>query len=208
MLYESARNMGYDNYLSQEEDQPVHHHHKRSSLDELPKKKPFILLEPWLTDAWILIPARPEFFTCLELSEMTFYPLTLSLLINLGLTANIPLKPRAEGEEDSSPDHFHEAVGSLDNFLDTLSDVTHSLDSVAGDLKKVCSVPCSAATKRGTIFMIFSLSTRRTKLRRHFWTKWISWTVWTRLCRVFPLKMWRLVFNWTTGTRPVTERLL
>ena len=69
---------------------------------------------------------------------MTFYPLTLSLLINLGLTANIPLKARPEGEETSSEDHFHDAVGSLDTFLDTLSDVTQSLDSVAVDLKKVC----------------------------------------------------------------------
>ena len=74
--------------------------------------------------------------------EMLFYPLTLSLFINLGLTAKIPVKPtdsRSEGEEEkSSPDHFHEVVGSLDNFLDSLSDVTQSLDSVAGDLKKVC----------------------------------------------------------------------
>ena len=67
-----------------------------------------------------------------------FYPLTLSLLINLGLTANIPLKARPEGEETSSEDHFHDVVGSLDTFLDTLSDVTQSLDSVAVDLKKVC----------------------------------------------------------------------
>ena len=90
---------------------------------------------------------------------MTFYPLTLSLLINLGLTANIPLKhmdSRAEGEENSSPDHFHEAVGSLDNFLDTLSDVTHSLNSVAGDLKKVCSVPCRVATK-SRVYLRFSV---------------------------------------------------
>ena len=72
-----------------------------------------------------------------------FYPLTLSLLINLGLTAKIPLKPtdsRSDGEEKSSQDdyHFHEVAGSLDNFLDSLSDVTQSLDSVAADLKKVC----------------------------------------------------------------------
>merc|ERR1719192_661545 len=53
MLYESARNMGYDSYLSQDQgssdskDQKHHHHHrKRSSLDELPKKKPFIHLDP------------------------------------------------------------------------------------------------------------------------------------------------------------------
>ena len=73
---------------------------------------------------------------------MLFYPLTLSLLINLGLTAKIPLKPtdsRSDGEEEnSSQDHFHEVVGSLDTFLDSLSDVTQSLDTVAGDLKKVC----------------------------------------------------------------------
>ena len=73
---------------------------------------------------------------------MLFYPLTLSLFINLGLTAKIPVKPTdssSEGEEkNGSPDHFHEVVGSLDNFLDSLSDVTQSLDSVAGDLKKVC----------------------------------------------------------------------
>ena len=47
MLYESARKKGYDSYLPQdEEDQSHHHHHKRSSLDELPKKKPFIHLDP------------------------------------------------------------------------------------------------------------------------------------------------------------------
>ena len=68
-----------------------------------------------------------------------FYPLTLSLLINLCLTANIPLKATdSDGEENSSPNHFHEVAGSLDNFLETLSDVTQSLDSVAADLKKVC----------------------------------------------------------------------
>ena len=67
-----------------------------------------------------------------------FNPLTLSLLINLGLTANIPRKARPEGEETSSEDHFHDVVGSLDTFLDTLSDVTQSLDSVAVDMKKVC----------------------------------------------------------------------
>ena len=68
-----------------------------------------------------------------------FYPVTLSLLISLGLTANLPLKPRdSDGEENSSPDHFHEVAGGLDHFLDTLSDVTQSLDSVAADLKKVC----------------------------------------------------------------------
>ena len=71
---------------------------------------------------------------------MMFYPLTLSLLINLGLTANIPRQARPEGEETSSEDHFHDVVGSLDTFLDTLSDVTQSLDSVAVDLKKVCSL--------------------------------------------------------------------
>ena len=67
-----------------------------------------------------------------------FYLLTLSLLINLCLAANIPLKARPEGEEISEEDHFHDVVGSLDTFLDTLSDVTHSLDSVAVDLRKVC----------------------------------------------------------------------
>ena len=67
-----------------------------------------------------------------------FYPLTLSLLINLGLTANIPRKARQEEKETSSEDHFHDVVGSLDTFLDTLSDVTQSLDSVAVDMKKVC----------------------------------------------------------------------
>ena len=64
---------------------------------------------------------------------MMSHQLTLSFLISLSLAANIPLKPRAEGE-----DHFHDVVGSLDTFLDTLSDVTQSLDSVAVDLKKVC----------------------------------------------------------------------
>ena len=52
LLYESARNMGYNNYLSpdpessHDTDQTPHHLRKRSSLDELPKKKPFIHLEP------------------------------------------------------------------------------------------------------------------------------------------------------------------
>ena len=56
---------------------------------------------------------RPVVLTCsllsaqyFQITEMMFYPLTLSLLINLGLTANIPLKARPEGEETSSEDHF------------------------------------------------------------------------------------------------------
>ena len=78
-----------------------------------------------------------------------FYPLTFSLMISLSLTAKIPLSHSDSDrftnsvgdvnteEEGSSQDHFHEVVGGLDSFLDTLSNVTHSHDYVAANHTEV-----------------------------------------------------------------------
>lgn len=46
LLHQSGRDFGYDDYLDQDEGQHHHHQLKRRSLDELPKKKPFIHLDP------------------------------------------------------------------------------------------------------------------------------------------------------------------
>ena len=58
-----------------------------------------------------------------------FYPLTLPLIISVALAAKIPLTKMdpatTEGEDgDTSQDHFHQAISSLDIFLHTISNVT------------------------------------------------------------------------------------
>ena len=59
-----------------------------------------------------------------------FYPLTLPLIISVALPAKIPLTDMApatptEGDDgDTSQDHFHQAISSLDTFLHTISNVT------------------------------------------------------------------------------------
>ena len=81
------------------------------------------------------------------ISDM-LHAVTLSVLLSFCLPAKIPLpKSTSDGpditeESDNSQEHFHDVIGSLDTFLDTLSEATQTDGSVSVDPMKVYQLSC------------------------------------------------------------------
>ena len=82
------------------------------------------------------------------ISDM-LYVVTLSVLLSFCLPAKIPLpKLNSDGpditeESDNSQEHFHDVIGSLDTFLDTLSEATQTDGSASVDPMKVYQLSCN-----------------------------------------------------------------
>ena len=82
------------------------------------------------------------------ISDM-LYAVTLSVLLSFCLPAKIPLPkstsddPDITDEYDNSQEHFHDVIGSLDTFLDTLSEATQTDGSASVDPVKVYQLSCN-----------------------------------------------------------------